>query len=302
MPPARLLRGGAAALLLSALACPARRAPEVPLPPCAGDEAADRSSDPLARCIARGDRHFRARTDPERLDAAIAIYTEAQAISAEDPRLLARLTRAYAAKAYGYPETSREAYRLAREMGLRCLRGVPELQGAVVGAGGVLTVVAVEAVDEDRAECALWTAWAWARGLNDLSRTGAAVDLNVLQALARRVYRLSPELEDGLPAAAYGLAIALPPLPLQPDLDRAERLLRESIEASPERLTPRVDLALLVAARRGEVETWRSLLAEVVATELSAGGPHALENRRAVARAREALEAGPPQPEAWWRP
>lgn len=289
------------ALLLLVPGCAARRGPVLALPPCAEGADPRDAEEALAACLARGDAHYAARLDPARLDAALATYQEATSFAPADPVLLGRLARAYAAKGYGYPESGREAHRIAREEGLRCLATAPDVAGAIAAAGGVLTVRAVQTADAELADCLLWTAMAWARGRQEGALAGAGMDQSVLVALGERARALAPELEDGLPAAALGLALALPPTPLQPDLDRAEQLLEEATRARPGRLSPQVDLATLVYARRGDAARWRETLERVASKEIQPEDPDALENRRAVLRARAALAEGAPDPDAWWR-
>lgn len=269
------------------------------LPPCATEGGDRLKGDPLSRCLKIGDAHFEARGRPGELDLALGVYQDALALAPESADVLARLTRAYAVQGYGFPEETGEAYRLAREYGVRCLRLAPDVLGAITGGGGLLTPRAIASADAPQAPCMLWTAQAWARGLQNAGVAGASIDLHTLQLLARRVVALDPDLESGLPHATLALALALPPAPLKPDLAQAEHQFRQALKKAPWRLSSRVDLATLVFAPQGAEAAWREALEAVAG---ATPGPREVpENRRAIARATEALAAGFPDPAAWWR-
>ncbi len=288
--------------LLAVGACAHRRGPKLVLPPCAAESGAREVAEAVEACVARGDALYAERAQMARLDAALAVYQEALSLSPTSTLVLARLTRAHVARAYGFPETGQDGYRLAREEGLRCLTGAADVQGAVDAAGGVFGPRAADAVDPEQRECLLWTTTAWARGVQDLGLEGASLDQKVLVALAERTLKLSAQPDDGQASATLGLALALPPSPLGPDLERAQDQLLAAIRARPDRLSPKVDLAVMVYGRRGDTDAWRRLLEEVAATDIKPEDPDALEDRRAVLRAQEALARGAPDPGAWWRP
>ena len=267
------------------------------LPPCARGGKV-----PVDRCLSAGDAQFTRRAEPGLLDAAIGTYLDALSLNREDPRVLARLARAYATRAYANPDTAAQDDATARSMGLRCLLTDPDLQATVTAAGGLLTNRGISALPFAMAPCALWTALAWARSLAAAGVAGAAIDLRTVQLLAERAVALDPAQERGLGEAVLGLVLALPPQPLHPDLDGAERHLRASIASAPGRLTPAVDLAEWVLARRGDAVAWKTTLEQIANTPLEPTDPDLLENRRAVERAKTALAAGPVDPAAWWRP
>ncbi len=295
------MRGALLAMLLMT-GCAWLRGARITLPTCAEGSGARDLAAAVDACLARGDALYAERAKPGRLDEALSVYQETQVVAPENPRLLAREARAWHARAYGQPELAQDAYRLAREAGLRCLVGAPDVAGAVEAAGGVFTARAAEAIDADRAECALWTATAWAREIQDLGLEGANIDQRALVALSTRALALAGPPDQAQAAATLGLALALPPAPLRPDLTGAEEQLQTAIAAEEGRLSPRVDLAVLVYGKRGETARWQSLLEQVAATTITPDDPDALEDARAITRARAALSAGAPDPAAWWRP
>lgn len=300
--PVSISRPLAALLLgLTLLACKHRRGDGLALPACAEGSGARDANEAADACLEVGDRLYRERARTPRLDEAVSAYSSAQTLAPERPDVLFRVTRAHLARAYGNPVASAVDYRLAREAGLRCLLGQADVAGAVDAAGGVFTERAAAAVDAEHYDCLLWTAASWSRAIQDQGLEGATLDQPVLVAMGERALKLSRGQDSGPASAALGLALALPPAPLAPQLDAAEWRLKQAITGSPGALTPKVDLAVLVYGRRGDTERWRALLEEVVAAEVTDRDPDSLENRRAIQRAQLALAAGVPDGASWWR-
>ena len=286
----------------SVVACAPRRAPEAtPPPPCAegARRRLFRAPDPTQTCLDRADAAFARRAEPGLLAAAIETLLQAQSIAPSDPRVLERMARAYATRAYAHPEGQVSDYLTAREQGLRCLVLAPDFAGAVANAGGLITRLALRALEPSAAGCLRWTTLAWARWLQSLGVAGAAIDLDILHAMARRVVELSGPDALAEAQALLGLVVALPPRDAK--LQDAEAAFAASRSANPGDLTPRVDLAELVYGRQGQTDLWRQTLETVAQADLDEADPLLLENRRAVARARAALELGAPDPEAWYR-
>jgi len=288
-------------VLGGAVGCPAKHATGWNFPPCAADSHARDVEEALTICLALGDRQLAARADRSQLEAALDTYATARVLGQDDPRLLERLSRAYLARAYGYPDTAADDYREARELGLRCLTRAADVQGVVEASGGALTTRAINAVDAERADCLLAAVEASAREVADQDLGGAALDLGLVADMGKRALKFTPPLPPGRAAAAYGLALALPPAPRAPDLDQAETYLRAAVDVTPTRLTPAVDLAVYVYGPRGDAARWSATLQGVIAAEGPRDDPDALENRVARARAQAALDRGPPDPTAWWR-
>ena len=138
-----------------------------------------------------------------------------------------------------------------------------------------------------------WTSIAWSRWLDERGVIGAAIDLEATVALAQRAVALKGEYDKGRPQAALGLALALAPLPLQPDLEGARKALNRATAMAPSRLTPIVDLAQYVSAVEGKDGEWRALLERVVQQEVPENDPDRLENLAAIQRGQALLLAGP---------
>lgn len=261
----------------------------------------DRDSDKVGRLLKSADRIYGERADPDRLDEAIQAYLDVLSIAPDDRRVLARLARGYYARGYGYPENPLADFALGREYGLRCLMTDSGFAGRVRTRDGRITDDAISAIDHDHGVCLTWTTITWSRWIVEAGPGAAALDLDILGEMGRRSVELVPTYDSGRAQEALGLALALPPTPLGPDRSSAALALDTALQRSPGRLSLAVDKAVLVSAPLGEVEAWRSALEAVAATDLVAGDPDLMENRRAVARAQESLSEGEPPEDPWSR-
>jgi hypothetical protein len=252
----------------------------------------DRSS--LAtRILTNGDTLYRSRAEIWELDKAIQWYLSGVREFPENAKLMGRLARAYTVRAYAHLPDGLDGFATAREFGLRCLMTEPAFGGLVQSAGGAVTVRAVETLESDRIGCMTWTSLAWSRWLADRGVIGAAIDLEATIALASRAVDVKGDYDKGRPHAALGLALALAPEPLNPDLERARRALNKATSIAPSRLTPIVDLAQYVSAVEGKDGEWNALLRRVVDETVAEDDPDRLENLAAIQRAQALLAAGP---------
>ena len=242
------------------------------------------------RMIRNGDQIFSERIDPVAVNQAIDAYREGAKKYPAEPRPLGRLARAYTLFEYGHPGPGQGGYSAGRQYGLQCLMMEPAFGGLVSSAGGQVTKRAVAALDRERIGCMTWTAIAWSRWLDQRHVIGASIDLEAVQALAQRAVDVFPDYDDGRPYAALGLALAIPPAPLDPDLRAARAAFGEAVMRAPGRLTPSVDLAEYVSGPEGKEAEWRAILTRVATANPS--GPDALENTAAIQRAEALLEAG----------
>jgi len=254
-----------------------------------GANKRDRASR-VARIIENGDAVYEQRTGVDDINKAIEWYESGVAEFPNSPRPLGRLARAYVARAYSFPEFKQDDYATAREHGLRCLMLEDAFGGLVTAAGGSVTTRAVQTLDSSRIGCMTWTSIAWSRWLDDRGVVGASIDLEATEALARQAVELSPTYAGGLPYAALGLALALPPKPLEPDLAGARTAFAKAAQMAPNRLSSVVDLAQYVSAPEGKEAEWNALLRRVVDADLI--GPFAVENKAAIQRAEALLSAG----------
>lgn len=251
-----------------------------------GREAAERA-------VVEGDRFFLQRADPDKLDAAIDSWQAGLLEAPEDPVLLGRLAMAYTLRAEGRSAHRPEGYIVAREHGIRCLKTEPFLAGRFQTYGGRLDPRGLREVDVDLVPCLTWTSLAWSRWLADHGAAGAALDLEIVIALAEKAYKLDAEYDRSRPRHALGLAIALTPAPLEPDLDRAELLLQQAAAAAPERYVISVDLAEFVHGARGNGAAYNRTLAEVVGSSPDAHPQLTEENEASISRANALLARGP---------
>jgi len=244
------------------------------------------------KIVRNGDKLYAERVDLRALDQAIQWYLSGDREFPDEPRVLGKLSLAYAARAYGHPGGGLDGFATARRYGLECLRTDPSFDGLLQASGGAVTRRAVETLQADMVECMTWTSLAWARWMDQRGVIGTSIDLPAVKSLARRAVEVAPEYDGGRPHAALGLALALAPKPLGPKLKRARKSFEQAIERSPTRLTPIVDLAQYVSAPEGNTEEWSRLLNQVVSSPIVADDPDILENKRAIQRAEALLAAG----------
>ena len=244
------------------------------------------------RIVRSGDQLFETREDPRALDQAIQWYLSGDREFPREKRILGRLARAYAARAYGFKSDGVDGFASARRFGLECLRTDPSFDGLLQASGGAVTRRAVDVLEKEYVECLTWTSLAWSRWMDERGVMGTSIDLPAVKALARRAVEVDPDYDNGRPHAALALALAITPDELDPKLDRARKAFRRAMELAPERLTYVVDLAQYVSASQGKAEEWSSLLTQVASSRVQEGDVDALENRRAIQRARALLEAG----------
>ena len=170
-----------------------------------------------------------------------------------------------------------------------------EFAGVVEGAGGVVTPDAVERLVEDDLGCLVWATLSWGRWLHWQGPAGAAIDLEVVEAMGAHTQLLAGD-DFARGGAAAGLAYSARPRLLGGTPDRARAAFEAAIALEPGRLTPQVDLALLVLRPAGESEAASARLRAAAEAPLDEGDPDAAEDQRARERARIALGMPPLEP------
>ncbi len=244
------------------------------------------------KIIRNGDQLYLQRADRGELDKAIQWYLSGVREFPNQSRMMGRLSRAYAARAYGHADDGLDGYATARRFGLDCLMTDPSFGGLVQAQGGTISRRAVETLDASMVECMTWASLAWSRWMEQRGVMGTSIDLPSVRALAVRAVEADPKYDNGRPYSALGLALALPPKPLKPKLKKATEAFQLAMEMAPTRLTPKVDYAQYVVAVQGEQAQWAQLLNEVINSPQTEDDPDQMENQRAIQRARALLSAG----------
>jgi len=244
------------------------------------------------KIVRNGDALYLQRADLRELDKAIQWYLSGLREFPDQAKMMGKLSRAYAARAYGHPDDGLDGYATARRFGLDCLMSDPAFGGLVQAQSGTITKRAAETLKADMVECMAWTSIAWSRWMDQRGVMGTSIDLPSVKVLAQRAVEVDPKYDNGRPYAALGLALALPPKPLKPKLKKASEAFQQAIELAPTRLTYKVDWAQYVIAVQGKNAEWTRILNQVVNTPILDDDPDLMENRRAIQRAQALLTAG----------
>lgn len=244
--------------------------------------------DALERRLAEADALYRSRGEGG-LTAMVESHLSLNDRFPDNPEVLWRLSRAYALLGDVEPETAERHYANARDFGLRCLLLNGSFAGLAAAQGGRVTKAAVAELPEESVPCVVWTAMGWARLVDTRGAAGMALDLEPIEALARRAVELDPRYGSGRAQHALGLALALPPDVLDPNLKAADAALQEAIAQAPGRLQVQVDHAAQVLLRRGERDAALRRLREVAAHTPKPADPDLAEDLAAAAHARALL-------------
>lgn len=257
---------------------------------CLNKDRLERRRDPGYQDARQGDVFWLLRgEESEQLDEAIQFWQDALREHPTSSSLLMRLSRAYTLRGMRNPDPHAEDFLMGREMGLRCMKTEPNVS-VLIDTFGRLESRAIEV--SSRALCLSWTAMAWSRWMLAHDVAGAGIDLGRVEALAQRAVTLRPNADRGLPRHALGVALALPPEPLGPDLAAAEQALLDAQKVAPDRLQIAVDLAVLVMGPQGRVTEFSAILEDVVAQDITAE-PAGYWNAAAKRQAAAALREGP---------
>lgn len=245
------------------------------------------------RYITEGDRFFMQRADPEKLDQAIRAWQEGLLAVPEDPILLGRLAQAYTTRALSNPVHSPDGFIVAREHGVRCLKTDTFFAGVAQTYGGRLVPRALRTVSVELIDCLVWTSISWSRWLQIHGAAGAALDLEIITALAQKAVELDATHDRSRPQHALGLALSLPPEPLEPDRAGAEAALTAALKAAPDRWWIEVDLAEMIYGPADQTDRFTEILIEIAGRSPDAHPQESLENSSAITHAELLLQTSP---------
>ena len=252
------------------------------------------SRDPAAQFVSEGERFYMQRSSAEKLDQAISAWQAGLLEVPDNPILLGLLTQAYTERAVSQDAHRPDGFIVAREHGVQCLRTDPFLAGVMQTYGGRLVPRALRTVGPELLDCLTWTALSWSRWLQHHGAAGAGLDLEIVAAMAKKAVAIDPDHDRARPMHALGIAMALPPAPMSPDLDGAEEALTSALKAAPERLWIQVDLAELIYGPRGDEEGFHAALDAVLDADPDSPAPERLVNTAAQERAALLKEQGSP--------
>lgn len=256
----------------------------------AGLAACSSKRDPVIRATRMADTTWRNRATEGGLEQSLQAYLDLTLQYPQDSRVFWRLARVYTLMGDDDVDSAVRFYGTAREYGLQCLMLEPSFEGVVLSKGGLVTPSAAEQLTEESKKCLVWTVIAWSRWVRARGSSGVGLDHDVLAVLGEQAAAFGGDWGSGRGHYAHGLALSLPPLVLEPDLEGAEAAFQRSIAAAPERLAPKVDLALFVYRVQGRHADADALLREVAAVVLDESDSELLEDQHAQDRARLALQ------------
>ena len=265
---------------------------------CRGRRGDERSQMEIA--LAAADRLYDQRVDEQKLREAQQAYLDVLAENPDEPEVLWRLSRAYTAFAYGYPDAPADTcgspgvadpalcYTLALEYAFRCMEANSAWTSRLALNDGYISKRVAASLGAREIPCMnegiqAWTRWTASRG------PSAALYLDSISWLSRRLAELNGE-EGGpewVSAWGAGMSEALAPAAMQPDTEAAAVSFETAVSLADELATPRVDRVIYLLARTDASST--QLLREEAEriradfpTDVS--HPWALENRRALER------------------
>ncbi|MCP4809754.1 MAG: hypothetical protein GY913_25035 [Proteobacteria bacterium] len=232
--------------------------------------------DPVEGALTRADRVYAERADVERLDESIEMYRELLAEHSDDPRVLAALSRAWGARAFGHPGSDQaELYDRARSHGVACMALNPGYASRVRLAAGRITEGAVKQLGEPELDCIEATVFAWARWI-ELRGPAAGIDLEPLRFLARHARLLG---DSWVGPWGEAMTLVLVEGPVDRELPRSRALFELAIKSEPQLAIAHLDLARHQLVLEGDRKAYAREMREFsVAHPATADGEWAMEN------------------------
>ncbi|MCK6520460.1 hypothetical protein L6R49_03365 [Myxococcota bacterium] len=251
----------------------------------------DKGPTPVELALATGDERFDRRAEGlDTLNSAIEAYLDAQALEPERPTVLARLARAYNARAIGYAEGDDRArdHLQAREFAYRCMLLNSGYAARLDGRGGQVNQKAVMQLTPPFWPCAEEALVAGLRWV-ELRGVAGAVELEELSVIAAGLQRRQDTRPSWTATWGVSMATLLRPQPLSRDLTAAAERLRAARALEPGLWLLELDEARLLIHQEQGVEAARTALQALAERAPPRDGPWALENAAARRKAEEAL-------------
>jgi hypothetical protein len=251
----------------------------------------DRGPSPVDLAIATGDERFARRAEGlDTLNSAIEAYLDAQALEPERPTVLARLARAYNARAIGYAEGDDRArdHLQAREFAYRCMLLNSGYAVRLDGRGGQINQKAVLQLTPPFWPCAEEALVAGLRWV-ELRGVAGAVELDELSVIAAGLERRQDTRAGWTAAWGVSMTTLLRPPPLSRDLAAAGERLRAAQALEPGLWLLELDEARLLTLQEQGPEAARAALQALAERASPSNDPWALENAAARRMAEEAL-------------
>ncbi len=278
-------------LLTFVSACAASRESGFDKPLDGQDDGAATVEGNVEEVKAQADEAWEERGDVEKLEEAIALYTQAVQMEPNNVALYERLSRAtyFLADAYLRDDRDRQeaTHNKSIEWGERCLALDPQFKAKIDS--GAKVDEAVKLVGEEYTGCIYWQAaalgkWATLKGF----ATRLANKDRILN-LITRVTELDKNFFYGAPDRYWGAYYALIPGFMGKDLEKSRKHFESSLEAAPDYLGTKVLMADPLAVEKQDRAMYKALLEEVIAADPSANPEVEPENRAEQVKAKELL-------------
>lgn len=251
----------------------------------------DKGPSPVDLALATGDERFSRRAEGiDTLNGAIEAYLDAQALEPERPSVLARLARAYNARAIGYAVGDERArdHLQAREFAYLCMQLNSGYTARLDTRGGQVNQKAMMQLTPPYWPCAEEGLIAGLRWV-ELRGVAGAVELEELSVIASGLQRRQDERLGWTAAWGVSMATLLRPPPLSRDLSGAAERLDAAQALEPGLWLLELDEARLVTGPQKGDDAARAALQELAGRTPRANDPWALENAAAARMAAEAL-------------
>ncbi|MEY3214762.1 MAG: hypothetical protein RIT28_5243 [Pseudomonadota bacterium] len=251
----------------------------------------DKGPSAVDLALATGDERFARRAEGiDTLNGAIEAYLDAQALEPERPSVLARLARAYNARAIGYAEGDDRArdHLQAREFAYLCMQLNSGYTARLDTRGGQVNQKAMMQLTPPYWPCAEEALIAGLRWV-ELRGVAGAVELEELSVIASGLQRRQDERLGWTAPWGVSMATLLRPAPLSRDLSGAAERLDAAQALEPGLWLLELDEARLLIGPRDGDEDARAALQELAGRTTRGGDPWALENAAASRMAAEAL-------------
>jgi tetratricopeptide (TPR) repeat protein len=256
-------------------------------------EAATPAGESSESLVTQGDEAWKNRGDLKGLEAAIVAWEKAVALSPEDAKTLAKLSRAYYFLSDAYLRNGdKKDYLATFERGIAAAErsmaaGNPQFKAAVTS--GKKVEEAVQASGPESLEAMYWYAsnlgkWARAKGFST-----TLGNKDKIRGVMSRVLAVDPNFFHGAADRYFGAFFAVAPGFAGGDMDKSRQHFEKSLQLAPGYVGTKVLMADTWATKKDDRALFEKLLNEVMAAPDDVIPGLEAETRNEKAKAKELL-------------